>query len=151
MQILIVRCFPQSAVKRIEFVCACVAIFYTWILFVVYHINQHATWHSIKLAWTYMRPKTRIETINNKKRSRTARFSANEAQKCWSNTHEIISKKKPLIDRKVPMETLSEEFEPLDCELWALGSTKYECQMDSSAFCNHQDSNRRDAIRDCSL
>ena len=53
---------------------------------------------------------------SKKKRSRTAIFSVNGAQKHWSNTHQITSKKEPVIDKKVSIEKLSEEFKPVALE-----------------------------------
>ena len=50
---------------------------------------------------------------SNKERSRTAKPSVNGAQKLLIETHQITSKKKPVIDWEVSMDTLSEEFKPV--------------------------------------
>ena len=36
-------------------------------------------------------------------------------------------------------------------EIWVLGSTKHQCQINPFAFSNHQNSNRENKIKDCSF
>ena len=56
------------------------------------------------------------QNIKNKKRSRTAMFSVNGAEKNWSTIQQITFTKKPKIDKKISMETLSKEYEPAALE-----------------------------------
>ena len=51
----------------------------------------------------------------NKRRSSTAIFSVNGAQRL-SNKHQLTSEKKPLADKKVLMKTFSENLMPLALE-----------------------------------
>ena len=54
----------------------------------------------------------------NKRRRRTAIFSVNGCKKGWSNIQQITFNEKPIIDKKIPTQFLSEDFEPVALEFF---------------------------------
>ena len=75
----------------------------------------------------------------NKRRSHVAIFSVNGAQKNWSNTQQITSKKTRSRQESFDGGLVGRIQAGCFRESWVLRSEKHECQRDFFAFSNHQD------------